>query len=174
MDFKKSSEYYSLNKLIYINLRWIAIIGQLLTVNSVKFVFDFNFDYIFANAVIVVGILSNLYLIYFNNENLLNNKRAFIFLTIDIIQLAILLYLTGGVLNPFSIFLLIPSVFGSTRLDIKTNLSLLFITVICILFLTFFHKDLPYPLNNYKFSDYYYYDIQIALIIALILLNYFG
>jgi len=174
MDFKKSSEYYSLNKLIYINLRWIAIIGQLLTVNSVKFVFDFNFDYIFANAVIVVGILSNLYLIYFNNENLLNNKRAFIFLTIDIIQLAILLYLTGGVLNPFSIFLLIPSVFGSTRLDIKTNLSLLFITVICILFLTFFHKDLPYPLNNYKFSDYYYYAIPIALIIALIFLNYFA
>jgi len=174
MDFKKSSEYYSLNKLIYINLRWIAIIGQFLTINSVKFIFDFEFDYIFANIVIAVGILSNLYLIYFNNNNLLHNKTSFIFLTIDIILLSLLLYLTGGVLNPFSVFLLIPSVFGSTRLSIKISLSLVVLTITCILFLTFFHQDLPHPLNNYKFSNYYYYAIPIALIIALIFLNYFA
>ena len=174
MDFKKSSEYYSLNKLIYINLRWIAIIGQFLTINSVKFIFDFEFDYIFANIVIAVGILSNLYLIYFNNNNLLHNKTSFIFLTIDIILLGLLLYLTGGVLNPFSVFLLIPSVFGSTRLSIKISLSLVVLTITCILFLTFFHQDLPYPLNSYKFSNYYYYAIPIALIIALIFLNYFA
>ena len=174
MDFEKSSEYYSLNKLIYINLRWIAIIGQFLTINSVKFIFDFEFDYIFANIVIAVGIFSNLYLIYFNNTNLLKNNTSFIFLTIDIILLAILLYLTGGVLNPFSVFLLIPSVFGSTRLSIKISLALVVLTITCILFLTFFHQSLPYPLNNYKFSNYYYYAIPIALIIALIFLNYFA
>ena len=126
MDFEQSSKYHSLNKLIYINLRWIAIIGQFLTINSVKFIFNFEFNYILANFVIALGVLSNLYLIYFFKNNLLNSKPAFIFLTIDIIQLTLLLFLTGGVLNPFSVFLLIPSVFGSLRLNMKTNLTLVF------------------------------------------------
>ena len=174
MDFEQSSKYHSLNKLIYINLRWIAIIGQFLTINSVKFIFNFEFNYILANFVIALGVLSNLYLIYFFKNNLLNSKPAFIFLTIDIIQLTLLLFLTGGVLNPFSIFLLIPSVFGSLRLNMKTNLTLVFFTIVSIITLTFFYQDLPYPLNQYEFNDHYFYAIPTALIIALIFLNYFA
>ncbi len=174
MDFEQSSKYHSLNKLIYINLRWIAIIGQFLTINSVKFIFNFEFNYILANFVIALGVLSNLYLIYFFKNNLLNSKPAFIFLTIDIIQLTLLLFLTGGVLNPFSVFLLIPSVFGSLRLNMKTNLTLVFFTIISIITLTFFYLDLPYPLNQYEFNDHYFYAIPTALIIALIFLNYFA
>ena len=174
MDFEQSSKYHSLNKLIYINLRWIAIIGQFLTINSVKFIFNFEFNYIIANFVIALGVLSNLYLMHFFKNNLLNSKAAFIFLTIDIIQLALLLFLTGGVLNPFSVFLLIPSVFGSLRLDMKTNLTLVTFTIICIITLTFIYEDLPHPLNEYEFNDYYFYAIPTALIIALIFLNYFA
>ena len=174
MDFEQSSKYHSLNKLIYINLRWIAIIGQFLTINSVKFIFNFEFNYILANFIIALGVLSNLYLTYFFKNNLLNSKPAFIFLTIDIIQLTLLLFLTGGVLNPFSVFLLIPSVFGSLRLNMKTNLTLVFFTIVSIITLTFFHQDLPYPLNQYEFNDHYFYAIPTALIIALIFLNYFA
>ena len=174
MDFEQSSKYHSLNKLIYINLRWIAIIGQFLTINSVKFIFNFEFNYILANFVIALGVLSNLHLTYFFKNNLLNSKPAFIFLTIDIIQLTLLLFLTGGVLNPFSVFLLIPSVFGSLRLNMKTNLTLVFFTIVSIITLTFFHQDLPYPLNQYEFNDHYFYAIPTALIIALIFLNYFA
>ena len=174
MDFEQSSKYHSLNKLIYINLRWIAIIGQFLTINYVKFIFNFEFNYILANFVIALGVLSNLYLIYFFKNNLLNSKPAFIFLTIDIIQLTLLLFLTGGVLNPFSVFLLIPSVFGSLRLNMKTNLTLVFFTIVSIITLTFFYQDLPYPLNQYECNDHYFYAIPTALIIALIFLNYFA
>ncbi len=174
MDLEQSSKYHSLNKLIYINLRWIAIIGQFLTINSVKFIFNFEFNYIIANFIIALGVLSNLYLMYFFRNNLLKSNTAFIFLTIDIIQLALLLFLTGGVLNPFSIFLLIPSVFGSLRLNMKTNLTLVAFTIICIITLTFMYQDLPYPLNEYEFNDYYFYAIPTALIIALIFLNYFA
>ena len=174
MDFEQSSKYHSLNKLIYINLRWIAIIGQFITINSVKFIFNFEFNYILANFVIALGVLSNLHLTYFFKNNLLNSKPAFIFLTIDIIQLTLLLFLTGGVLNPFSVFLLIPSVFGSLRLNMKTNLTLVFFTIISIITLTFFYQDLPYPLNQYEFNDHYFYAIPTALIIALIFLNYFA
>jgi two-component system sensor histidine kinase RegB len=96
-------------------------------------------------------------------------------LLIDILLLSFLLYLTGGVLNPFLIFLIIPSIFSSSNLSLRTNLLLAIITIISIIFLTFFHHHLPYPSNEiFNVSLYYYYSIPIALIIALIFLNYFA
>ena len=175
METSKISETYSLNRSTYINLRWIGILGQLITINSVKFIFDFDFDFITANLIIFTGAISNILLLYYYNKIQLSNRSAFSFLLIDIIQLTSLLYLTGGVVNPFSIFLLIPSVFASSNLKIKTNLILIFVTLISIIFLTFFSLDLPKPLSDhFHVSPYYYYAIPTGLIIALIFLNYFA
>ena len=173
MGFFKTSDAYTLNKFTYINLRWIGILGQFVTVNSVEFIFNFEFNYILANIIILLGALSNLILSSYSKA-LLSNKYAFIYLSIDIIQLGFLLFLTGGILNPFSIFLLIPSVFSSSNLDIKTNLTLISITIIAIIILTFFHQDMPIPLGQFKVNIYYYYAIPLSLIIALIFLNYFA
>jgi two-component system, sensor histidine kinase RegB len=175
MKFFETSKYFYLNKITYVNLRWIAIIGQLLTVSIVKVIFEFNFNYILANSIIFIGMISNLYLKYYYKENFLNNRLAFFFINIDIIQLSFLLFLTGGISNPFIIFLIIPCVFSSINLDIKTNLLLCSITIFSIIILTFFHKSLPSPLNeHFHVSDYFYYSIPLALIIALVFLNYFG
>ena len=84
MKFFETSKYFSLKKSTYINLRWIAIIGQLITVNLIYFVFDFRFNLILANSTILIGILSNLYLVYINQNTQLTDKVAFIFLFIDI------------------------------------------------------------------------------------------
>ena len=65
MKFFETSKYYSLNRLKYINLRWVAIFGQFITITLVKFYFNFEFNYFFSNLVILIGVLSNLYLIYF-------------------------------------------------------------------------------------------------------------
>jgi len=175
MEFFKTSTSYYLTKPTYINLRWIAIIGQFITINSVKFIFNFEFNYLLANFIIFLGTVSNLFLIYYYNNSQISNRTSFIFLLIDIIQLSFLLYLTGGVLNPFSVFLIIPSVFSSSNLDIKTNLTLIFITIISIVFLTFYSKDLPYPLDEIIIiNDYYYFALPLALIVALLFLNYFA
>ncbi len=174
MEFDQSSQTYSLNKSTYVNLRWIGIIGQFITINSVKLIFNFDFNFILGNAIIMIGIISNLFLIISYNKTQLSNRYAFNFLLLDIIQLGSLIYLSGGILNPFSIFLLIPSVFASSSLDIKTNLALIIFTVFSIIFLTFYHQDLPAPLNEFFINNYYYYSIPLALIIALIFLNYFA
>ena len=68
MKFFETSKYFSLKKSTYINLRWIAIIGQLITVNLIYFIFDFRFNLILANSTILIGILSNLYLVYINQN----------------------------------------------------------------------------------------------------------
>ena len=175
METDNISETYSLNRSTYINLRWIGILGQLITINSVKFIFNFDFDFIAANLIIFIGAISNIFLFYYYKKIQLSNRSAFNFLLIDIIQLTSLLYLTGGVVNPFSIFLLIPSVFASSNLKTKTNFFLIFATLVSIIFLTFFSLDLPKPLSDhFHISPYYYYAIPTGLIIALLFLNYFA
>jgi two-component system, sensor histidine kinase RegB len=175
MKFFETSKYYSLKKSTYISLRWIGIIGQLISINLVYLYFNFEFDFIFSNIIIFIGILSNFYLIRFYKKTQLSERSALVFLMIDIFQLGVLIYLTGGVLNPFIIFLIIPSVFASSNLGFRTNLLLVFITIMIIIFLTFYSKDLPSPLNNHFHVDkYYYYSIPTSLIIALVFLNFFA
>ena len=174
MKFFETSKYFSLKKSTYINLRWIAIIGQLITVNFIYFVFDFRFNLILANSTILIGVLSNLYLIYINQNTQLTDKIAFIFLSIDILQLSCLIYLTGGIINPFSVFLIIPAIFSSSNLGFRSNLLLVSLTVLVVIFLTFFNQPLPFPVSNHFYVDSYYYSIPIALIIALLFLNYFA
>jgi len=175
MKLFETSKYFSLKKSTYINLRWIAIIGQFITINLVYFIFEFDFDFLLANIVIFIGIISNLQLIYINKKTQLADGSAFVFLIIDIIQLGFLIYLTGGTANPFIIFLIIPSVFSSSNLSLRINILLVAITTITIIFLTFFHQDLPFPLSeHYQVHTYYSYSIPAALIIALIFMNYFA
>ena len=163
MKFFETSKFYSLKKSIYINLRWIGIIGQLFSVNLVYFYFNFRFDFLICNLVIFFGILSNLFLIFIYKKTQLSDRSALFFLVIDIIQLGILIYLTGGISNPFSIFLLIPSVFASSNLGLRTNLLLVLFTLIVIILLTFYSKDLPSPLNeHFHISPYYYFSIPVA------------
>ena len=175
MKFFETSKYYTLKKSTYITLRWIGIIGQLISINVVYFYFNFKFDFVYSNLVILIGIISNFYLIYIYKKTQISDRSALIFLLIDIFQLGTLIYLTGGILNPFIIFLIIPSIFASSNLGLRTNLSLIITTILMIIFLTFYSKDLPEPLNfHFHVSPYYFYSIPVALIIALIFLNLFA
>ncbi|MDB2580091.1 ActS/PrrB/RegB family redox-sensitive histidine kinase [Candidatus Pelagibacter bacterium] len=173
MKFFETSKYHFFKKSTYISLRWIGIIGQLISVNFVYFLLNFDFNFIICNLVIFLGVLSNLFLIFIYKKTQLSDRSAFIFLVIDILQLGALLYLTGGITNPFVIFLLVPSIFSSSNLSLRTNTLLVLLTIITILFLTFYYHDLPLPIkSDLHHNHYYYYSIPTALVIALIFLNY--
>ena len=175
MEFLNNSKNYSLNRKTYINLRWIAIIGQFIAINLAAFFFKFDFPYIKANIIVLIGAISNIYLISFYVKNLLSNRTAFNFLIIDILQLTLLFYLTGGILNPFIIFLIIPSIFASLSLEKKTNYTLILITLISIVGLTFFYKEtsLPFPKKS-SLTEFFFFSIPVSLIIGLFFLNYFA
>ena len=173
MKFFETSKYHFFKKSTYISLRWIGIIGQLISIYFVYFFLNFDFDFITSNLVIFLGILSNLFLFFIYKKTQLSDRSAFIFLVIDILQLGALLFLTGGVTNPFVIFLLIPSIFASSNLSFKTNFLLVFLTIFIIFILTFYALDLPSPISDhFHVSSYYFYSIPVSLIIALIFLNY--
>ena len=173
MKFFETSKYHFFKKSTYISLRWIGIIGQLISVNFVYFFLNFDFNFIICNLVIFLGVLSNLFLIFIYKKTQLSDRSAFIFLVIDILQLGALLFLTGGITNPFVIFLLVPSIFSSSNLSLRTNTLLVMLTIITIVFLTFYCHDLPLPIKSDLHNNhYYYYSIPTALVIALVFLNY--
>ena len=157
MELSNTSISSPLNKTTYINLRWIAILGQFFTVNIVKYIFNFEFDIFTVNAVIILGVISNLVLAYFYQKNILSNRASFTFLFIDILQLSLILYFSGGIINPFSIFLIIPSVFSSSNLSFKTSLSLILITIFSIILLTLYHKHLIYPSGKILIINNFFY-----------------
>jgi len=171
----KSSKDFQLDKSTFINLRWMALLGQFAVVNVVKLVFQFDFYFLVCSFIVGIGVLTNLFLQFKIKQNQLNNNLSTIYLTYDIIQLGILIYLTGGVANPFIFLLIIPSVFSSIYLKLSSTINLAVITIFIIIILTFFHFDLPSPMNlHFRVPDYYLYAVSMAIIIGLIFLVYFG
>jgi two-component system sensor histidine kinase RegB len=174
-NFFETSKYFTLKKSTYVFLRWIGIIGQLISISLVYFVLEFEFNYFACFSIIIIGILSNLYLELIYKKVQISEQSSFVFLMIDTVQLSTLVYLTGGITNPFIIFLLIPSVFSAANLGFRINLSIVVITSIIIVFLTFNYQPLPSPLNyDNNLNQYVYFAIPLALIIALVFLNYFA
>ena len=124
MKFLKSSNLYYLNKSTYVKLRWIAYLGQLITIFCVQFIFNFEFNYFICVSIILISILTNLYLNFKIKENQLNNLISTLYLSFDILQLGLLFYLTGGITNPFIFLIIIPAVFSSQYLNIYSSVTL--------------------------------------------------
>ena len=92
MRFFETSNLYSLNRSTYVNLRWIAYIGQLITILLVQFLLNFKFNYIICISIIFFSVLTNLYLKFKIKENQLNNSVSTIYLSYDILQLGLLFF----------------------------------------------------------------------------------
>ena len=178
MDFAtifRLEENLNLDKKTLVFLRWIAIFGQLFSINLVYFFLDLNFPVLLCHIVITVGLFTNIYLQFGLKANLLKDLYSCSFLLYDIIQLSILLFLTGGIFNPFAILLIVPTIVSSTFLSMGSTIILGSSTIFLLFILTFFKMPLP-GMEEYalSFPNYYVTGILISLVIGLIFLSYFG
>ena len=174
-NFLKYDEDLTLQKKTVVILRWIALIGQLITIYVVHFFLELNLPIILCSITIFCGGLTNIFIQFTFKKNQLSNIESTILLFYDVIQLAVLIYLTGGVTNPFVIFLVVPAIVSSTLLNLTSTFFLSFITIITLVLLTFNYFPLPSEGNiHFHVPDYYLYSIPTSLIIVLIFLNYFG
>ena len=171
MEFIQASKIFYLNKSTYVNLRWIAIIGQLITILFVEFLLNFKLYYIECISLISLSILTNVYLQFKFKENQINNSISTIYLIFDILLLGFLFFLTGGITNPFIFLIIVPAVFSSQYLSINSSIILVSLIILILSILTFYYIDLPHPgeLNFYA-PKYYLYAIPISIIIGLLFL----
>ena len=174
-DFFTSKDSIQLDKKTLVILRWIAIVGQYLTISIVFFVFKFELPFLYCSIIIFLGILTNFYLQFKFKKNQLNNFTSTFFLFYDLFQLSALLFLTGGITNPFIILLIVPSIVSSTFLNLRSTINLSIITIIILIVLTIYNLPLPhYGQLHFHVPDTYLYALPISIIITLIFLTYFG
>ena len=168
-------ENLQLDKKTLVILRYIAIFGQLFAVNIVYNYLNLSFPIIVSHIIILVGLSTNLYLQFQIKSSQLKDIYASLFLIYDLIQLSALLYLTGGILNPFSFLLIIPTIVSSTFLSMGTTIVLGFFTSILLLLLSYFYLPLQgIQENTFTFPIFYKTGILVAIFIGLIFLSYFG
>jgi len=175
LEIFKSTDNIQLDKKTLVALRWIAIVGQFITINVVYFILNFNFPYIYCCLIVLFGIFTNLFLHFKEKKKLLTNFNSTLYLAYDLIQLVILVFFTGGITNPFVILLIIPAVVSSAFLSLKSTINLSFITVISLLVLTLYNYPLPSAGDlHFQAPKYYLFGVPIAITIGLIFLSYFG
>ena len=155
---------------ILINIRWIAIIGQLFAVCLIYFYYRFPFAFFECLTVILFSILINMYLGFFlKNTQRLNNFWATLSVLYDVLQLSLLLYYTGGLTNPFSILMIVPSTIAITFLSKRSSIFLATISILSISILATQHKPLPGPGIN--MPDYYLLGLWSSLTVCIIFLG---
>jgi two-component system sensor histidine kinase RegB len=168
-------ENLHLDKKTLVNLRWIAIIGQLAAINFVYFFLKLNLPIVETHIVIFIGFITNIILQFNIRNNQLKDSYASFFLFFDLLQLSILLYLTGGIFNPFSLLIIIPTIVSSTFLSMGTTIILGTLTIGFLLFLKKYHKTLPsLDIYSFNFPEYYLEGALVSIIIGLVFLSYFG
>ena len=171
----RTKENLNLDKSTLTILRYIAIFGQFIAINIVFFYLDLKFPIKESYTIIFLGLLTNLFLQFRVKVNQLKDTYASLFLLYDLFQLSALLFLTGGILNPFSILMIIPTIVSSTFLSMGTTIILGLITSILLFIISFTHLPLPgLDANIFSVPNYYTIGILISILIGLIFLSYFG
>ena len=128
-----------------INTRWLAILGQTSAVLVVWLLLEFEFRPVLCLALIAASVMLNIFLsIRYPATTRLSERASTILLAYDMLQLAVLLYLTGGLGNPFSFLLLVPVFISATTLSISSTVLLGVVGLSSATFLAFKFWPLPW------------------------------
>src|SRR5512133_1355317 len=146
-DFRLPQRYVRLDTIL--RLRWLAALGQLTAIFIVAHGLEFAFPAIACVAIVGVSALLNLALqIAFNPMQRLEPAYAAALLALNIVELAALLFLTGGLQNPFSFLFLAPVLISATALPVRLTIALGALAIACASVLVFFYLPLPWDADE--------------------------
>ena len=138
---KARGNWVSLRTLVV--LRWIAIIGQIAAVAVVQRFFDLSLELELCYAAIGASFVANLIATFFYPGNKrLSEGEVFLMLLFDIGQLSVLLFLAGGLNNPFALLVIAPVAISATALQLRSTLAISTVAILVVTFLAFFHLPL--------------------------------
>ena len=155
----------SLRTLIWI--RWIAVAGQAVTLLIVHLALGFTLPLEIALGVVATSALINLANQMQRTGSLrLGDRDAMMYLAYDVVQLGALLYLTGGLQNPFALLVLAPVTVGATILSRRSVMTLSALTVGVATILAIWHLPLPWDEDQLEFPLLYVSAVWLALTLS--------
>ena len=146
-------------------IRWVAVAGQIAALLFTHSVLKFELPLLPAMAVIGSSAIVNFWHIYASQRRGLYQQANFLELGFDVIQIASLLFLTGGLLNPFSILILAPVVVSAAVLRQKSTLLLVGLVVVSVSLLALSYHPLDWG-QTVDFPPLYLVGLWLALIIS--------
>ena len=124
-------------------LRWVAIAGQFIAVTVTPFVFGLQLEMGWCYFVIGISVIGNMVAAFVFPENKRLTERQNVSMIIfDLLQLSCLLFLTGGLNNPFTLLLLGPVTISATALSMRSTMVLCAVAIISVTVLAFFYLPL--------------------------------
>ena len=159
-----------------VRLRWLAVAGQTLAVAVVGLWFEFPLPMVLCFLLIALSAWLNISLrIVFSSTHLLDPAWATALLAYDVLQLACLLFLTGGLQNPFAILLLGPVMVSATTLQPDKTFLLGALALTAASLLVFYHQPLPwFEGETFEIPLHYLGGLWIALACALIFMAFYA
>ena len=151
-----------------IKIRWIAIFGQILAVFFVTYIIKIQIPLYETLLIILLSAIINFYSYIEERKNkTISNIKAFLFLLFDTLQLGFLLFLTGGIVNPFSILILAPVIISASYLPalMTVILSTISDNHYYLIKLLFIPLDLG---EQFYLPDIYNFGLIASLIITVI------
>jgi two-component system, sensor histidine kinase RegB len=150
--------------------RWLALLGQMATVLVVHFTLGFQLPLLLCILAIGANAALNLFLsIALPVGRLVRQWEAAAQLTFDVLQLTFLLFLTGGIVNPFCLLLIAPVTVSAATLRPRWTLSLIGVTLVCVVALTATPFPLPWnPVGGFVLPSVYRIAVAIAIGIGLL------
>lgn len=148
--------------------RWLAIAGQVATLLVVQFRFGIDLPLDAAMAVVGLSVVLNLVLTLFRPAAMLGERGVRALLGWDTLQLGALLFLTGGLTNPFSILLLAPIAISATILGRRSTLILCVLCAAVASFVAIWHEPLPWLQRGGEIPLLYVAGIWTALLTATV------
>jgi two-component system sensor histidine kinase RegB len=153
-------------------LRWLAVAGQTAAVLVVSGAFDIALPLLPCLVVIAVSAALNVVLrLTFPLTTRLDSDRAAMLLAFDILQLAALLSLTGGLQNPFALLFLAPVLISATALPPPQTTLLGLLAFCCASLLIPFHLPLPWPDGSFELPKLYLLGVWVAVTLSLVFIS---
>jgi two-component system sensor histidine kinase RegB len=166
-DFRHPRRYVRLDTIL--RLRWLAVLGQLAAIFIVVQGLEFDVPVIPCVSIVGLSALLNLGLqIAFNPMQRLEPAYAAALLAINIVELAGLLFFTGGLQNPFSFLFLAPVLISATALPVRFTIAIGVLAVACASALVFFHLPLPWDGDEpLVLPPIYLFGVWLSILLAI-------
>jgi two-component system sensor histidine kinase RegB len=156
-----------------VKLRWFGVAGQFATVMATAFILEFSFDFLLCLALVgFLGIVNLLATVLAPRHLRLTEVNATYFLIFDVLQLCAVLYLTGGIENPFAILILAPVTISAVSLRFHHIISVVSVSVACVTLLCLVHKPLPWRAGeSFSLPQLYQDGLWTAIVVSCLFIS---
>jgi two-component system sensor histidine kinase RegB len=153
-------------------IRWIAVAGQLSTLLFVHFGMGYPLPLLWALATVAaLAAVTAGAQVRRSAAHRLTDRESALYFAFDMVQLSVLLFLTGGLNNPFAILILAPVTVSATTLSYRSTLGLAALAITCINVLALYHLPLPWSDEGYDLAPNFVMGFTISLVLAVIFIT---